>query len=64
MGGYLLPYRHQFLVCESEAIRLLGLDPGDPDWERIGRDWVRPADRDAWRRLRDRRIAVLRGRTG
>jgi hypothetical protein len=31
-GGYLLPYRTQFLICEEEAIRVLGLDPGDPDW--------------------------------
>lgn len=58
-GGYLLPFRTQFVVCESEGIRLLGLDPDDPDWERIGRDWVRPADRDAWQRLCAKRVAVV-----
>lgn len=58
--GFLLPYASQFVVCESEAIRLLGLDPDDPDWERIGFDFVAPRDRDAWRRLRARRLAALR----
>ena len=60
-GGYLLPYDAQFLVAEAEAIRVLGLDPDDPDWERIGHDWVCPADREAWRRLREQRLGVLRG---
>lgn len=60
-GGYLLPYRHQFLICEPEAIRLLGLDPADPDWQRIGYDWVEPVDREAWERLRARRIQAKRG---
>jgi hypothetical protein len=54
-GGYLLPYRNQFFVCEAEAIRLLGLDPLDPDWERIGWDGVHPADPEAYVRLRDHR---------
>jgi hypothetical protein len=58
-GGYLLPYRTQFFVCESEGVRALGIDPDDPDWERIGRDWVRPGDLDAWRRLRDRRREAI-----
>jgi len=30
------PYRHHFFVAEGPAIRYLGLDPEDPDWERIG----------------------------
>jgi hypothetical protein len=37
------------------AIRELGLDPADPDWERIGWDWVRPRDADAWERLKLKR---------
>jgi len=59
-GGYLLPYRRQFFVTVADAVRELGLDPDDPDWARIARDWVRPLDveahlrlcrarRDAWR---------------
>lgn len=54
-GGYLFPYRHHFFVAPSGAIRELGLDPADPDWERIGWDWVRPLDRAAWERLAEQR---------
>jgi len=60
-GGYLFPYRNHFFVAGSGAVRELGLDPTDPDWERIGWDWVRPADREAWERLdAQRTIAALR----
>ena len=61
-GGYLLPFKHHFFVCEAEGIRILGLDPDDPDWELIGRDWVRPRDQEAWERLKDRRVEALRQR--
>ena len=54
-GGYLLPYRNQYFVTSSEAIRELGLDPADPDWAKIGWDWVRPKDTEAWQRLRAKR---------
>ena len=54
-GGYLFPYRNQYFVTLREGIRELGLDPDDPDWERIGWDWVQPKDKDAWERLRDKR---------
>lgn len=61
-GGTLLPYRRQFLVVEPPYLEALGLDPADPDWERIGRDWVRPAEREAWTRLTSAAIdARLRG---
>jgi hypothetical protein len=59
LGGFLLPYERQFVVCEAEAIRELGLDPEDSDWERIGWDWVEPGDRDAWQRLKEKRLRVL-----
>lgn len=59
-GGFLLPYRHHFYVCEAGAIRALGLEPEDPDWERIGRDCARPADAEAYRRLRAKREQVAR----
>ena len=55
-GGYLLPYRSQFFVTPSEGIRELGLDPDDPDWERIGWDWVRPRDEAARARLEEKRV--------
>jgi hypothetical protein len=54
-GGYLLPYRGQYFVTLREGVRELGLDPDDPDWERIGWDWVRPGDGAAWERLVHRR---------
>ena len=54
-GGYLFPYGTQVFVTLAEGVRELGLDPGDPDWARIGWDWVRPADPEAWRRLKEKR---------
>jgi len=63
-GGYLLPYRHQFFVCEAGAIRALGLDPDDADWERVGRDCARPADEQAYARLREKRERAARGGAG
>ena len=54
-GGFLFPYREDFFVAEAEAVRELGLDPDDLDWELIGHDWVRPLDLDAWTRLREKR---------
>ena len=50
-GGILLAYRRQFLIVEPPYIEHLGLEPDDPDWDRMGRDWVRPADRAAWTRI-------------
>jgi hypothetical protein len=48
----LFPYGpRQFVVCESGFVRALGVDPADPDWERIGHDWVRPKDPAARARL-------------
>ena len=50
-GGYLLPYKKQFMIVEDNYIETLGLNPGDPDWERIGRDWVATTDMTARDRL-------------
>ena len=55
-GGFLLAYRKQFLVVEDHYLAALGLDPGDADWERIGRDWPAPRDREAWSRLTARAV--------
>ena len=63
-GGFLLPYRRHFFVCEAEVIRALGLDPEDEDWGRVGWDCARPADEAAYARLRERRERVLRGGGG
>jgi len=50
-GGYLFPYKNQYFICQAEYIEALGLDPDDADWERIGYNWVQPADKEAWQRL-------------
>ena len=59
-GGYLLPYRHQFFVCQAEAIRAMGLEPDDPDWERINWDGARPINEEAYQRLREKRAQAVR----
>lgn len=41
-GGYLLPYKHQFMIVDRHYIESLGLDPDDASWEAMGRDWVKP----------------------
>lgn len=58
-GGYLLPYKEQFIIVDRHFVEALGLDPDDPDWERIGRDFVRPADTDARARLFEGRLAHM-----
>ena len=58
-GGFLLPYKHHFFVCEAGAIRALGLDSDDPDWERVGWDCVKPAEQQALQRLQEKRMKVL-----
>ena len=46
---------------DEHFIRTMGLDPDDPDWEKIGRDWVRPMDMSARRRLYGKLIALELG---
>jgi hypothetical protein len=50
-GGYLLTYRHHFMIVDRHYIETLGLDPDDDDWGRLGRDWARPRDSQARKRL-------------
>jgi hypothetical protein len=50
-GGYLLAYRRHFFIADRYFIETLGLQPDDPDWELIGRDWVKPRQLDARERL-------------
>jgi hypothetical protein len=57
-GGYLLPYKQQFFVCEEAYIETLGLDPHDIDWELIGWNWVKPANIEAWERLNEKLEAL------
>lgn len=50
-GGFLIPYRRQFFVCEAAYVEFLGIPLGDPDLERAGKNWAEPADRAAYHRL-------------
>lgn len=50
-GGFLLPYKKQFFVCEAEYINNLGFSFEDPDWQLIGYDWINPDNQKAWIRL-------------
>jgi len=55
---FLLPYKSHFFVCEADVIRALGLEPDDPDWEKIGWDVAQPADLEACERLRQKRSSL------
>ena len=57
-GGFLLPYQKHFFICQPEVITALGLDPNDPDWEKIGHDCVKPLDAEAFARLRQQREKI------
>lgn len=50
-GGFLLAYKRQFLIVDRDYVDSLGIDPEDPDWTSIGRDWVRPQNPEARARL-------------
>lgn len=49
--GYLLPYQKHFFICDSNYLERLGVSIGDPDLEKVGRNWVEPLDTKAWERL-------------
>lgn len=51
INGYLLAYKRHFFIVDRFFIEALGLDPADPDWDAMGRDWVKPRDPIARRRL-------------
>jgi len=55
-GGYLLAYRRHYFITDRYFIETLGLSPDDPDWERIGRDWIKPCQMDARSRLYEQLI--------
>ena len=61
-GGWLLPYRHQFVIVDEHFVKTLGLDPNDADWTAMGRDWTQPQCADARRRLAAR-VVHARART-
>lgn len=50
-GGFLLPFKNQFFICDKNYIVNLGFNGNDPDWRLIDFDWVKPANKTAWQRL-------------
>ena len=50
-GGYLLPFKTQFFICDADYIDNLGFDSKDPDWQLIGFDWIEPDNKSAKQRL-------------
>lgn len=56
---FLFPYRHQFVVVEAGLLKSLGIDVADPDWQSIGRDWVKPLDRQAHYRLNQKLARIV-----
>ncbi|WDE04287.1 hypothetical protein SG34_023555 [Thalassomonas viridans] len=38
-GGFILPYKNQYLVVEQHYLELLGLDGRDENWAAIDFDW-------------------------
>lgn len=58
---YLLAYRKQYFIADRYFVDTLGLDPEDPDWERIGRDWARPSDLAGRQRLYEKLIRIRLG---
>jgi hypothetical protein len=50
-GGFLLPFKNQFFICEADYINNLGFSADDPDWTIIGYDWANPVNKEAWQRL-------------
>jgi hypothetical protein len=56
---FLFPYRRQFVVCEGGLLTALGIDVADPDWQAIGRDWVKPADAKAHYRLNQKLARIV-----
>lgn len=57
-GGFLLPYKNQYFICDASYIEAIGLNPADADWSLIGYDWANPDNKDAWRRLYKKWMAI------
>jgi hypothetical protein len=61
-GGFLLPFKNQFFMCDADYIINLGFAPEDPDWALIGYDWAHPTNKEAWQRLYKKWMTIQGGR--
>lgn len=59
-AAYLLPYRRQFVVVQSEFVAELGVDPLHPAWTELGRDLVQGYGGPAWQALAWQRLHATR----
>ncbi len=59
-GGFMLPFRNQFFICEEGFVNALGLSSSSEEWQMIGFDWVHPANVRAWLRLNDAYAQLIR----
>jgi hypothetical protein len=60
-GGFLFPYRDQFVICAASFLEAWGIDAADPDWRRLGWNWVEPKDAAARARLERKLLALGAG---
>lgn len=60
-GGFLLPFKSQFFICEADYINNLGFNTKDPDWKLIGYDWAKPDHKEAAQRLYKKWIKIQGG---
>jgi len=60
-GGFLLPFKNQFFICDADYIINLGFNAEDPDWTLIGYDWANPSHKEAWQRLYQKWIHIQEG---
>lgn len=50
-GGFLLPYKRQFVIVQADFIDAIGLSATDPDWKAVGYDLAGRTPSDARSRL-------------
>lgn len=50
-GGFLLPYRDHFFICDQDYVQFLGVPMADSDLKKVGCNWVEPNDAEAFFRL-------------
>ncbi|QSQ10972.1 GIY-YIG nuclease family protein [Myxococcus landrumensis] len=59
-GGHLFPFREQFFICEDSLLKVMGAEPSDADWARMGPNWLEPRDAQAHARLEQRLLRLCR----
>lgn len=58
-GGFLLPYKNQFIIADDDFIRALGLSPQDEAWSALHNNVVAGHGASAWQWLIWQRFRAL-----